>query len=218
MIKEILDWSEAWAVLIPLATFFFYKKQPRYFWPVIIYLCLAFLLSLTSDIIWKQNKLGLKLPTHNNNPFYNLHSIVRLLCFATFFIYLKQPFLSLVKRILPLLFLIFVGVNFAILENFFQNTISATIHTVEAGILLFYCLQYFLFLQKGEQSSFLQLPHFWVVVGLSIFVTTSFPIYFFYESAVYTDLPFAITVWQVQKLAFLILCFFIARAFYVSNR
>jgi hypothetical protein len=218
MVKEIFDWSEAWAPLIPLIVLFFFKKQPAYFKPVIVYLLIAFFLNLICDLLWKQNKLGISFTTYNNNPFYNLHSILRLLCFSLFFIKLKQPFLNGVKKLLPALFIIFIIINFITWENFFLEKISATVHTLEAGILLFYCLQYFLFLQKVEQSSYLKLPHFWVVVGLSIFVAASFPIYLFYDRAIYTDLPFTITIWQVQKAVFLILCIFISKAFYVSNR
>ena len=92
MIKEIFDWSEAWAPLIPLGILVFYKNQPGYFKPVILYLFLAITLNVIADIIWKQKGLGFSIATDNNNPIYNIHSIARLFCFSLFFIGLNQNF------------------------------------------------------------------------------------------------------------------------------
>jgi hypothetical protein len=95
--------------------------------------------------------------------------------------------------------------------------ISTRLHAVEAGLLLIFCLQYYFLLIKDEQTAFKKLPSFWVVTGLSIFVVISFPIYLFYKNAALIDIPFVVNIWQVQKLAYLILCIFISIAFYETN-
>ena len=105
----IFNWSEVWALLIPLFFLMFRNKQPALITPVIVYLCLAFLLNLFGDII-----ADFKRPYHfpawlqSNNPIYNLHSVVRFACFSYFFIALPQPqFKTLKKKIIMCLFLCF---------------------------------------------------------------------------------------------------------------
>lgn len=219
-LKTVLDWLEVWAILIPLFVLLKKPRQPVYMQPVIYYLFVALFLNIVATLIWKRNSLGLNTVFENNNPFYNLHSIFRLIFFSVFFIRLKQPFLSGVKMIIPFLFIFFVVINFIDIEFFFQKKISSRLHTVESGILLFYCLQYYLFRLKEEQASFTKMPDFWVVTGLSIFVVISFPIYLFYDRMIYLfygpkldEFKFLLDIWEVQKIGFLICCILIAKAF-----
>lgn len=213
----ILVWLEVWALLIPLLVLLKRLRQPVYMQPIIYYLFIALFLNIVANLIWKRVPLGLNTVFDNNNPVYNLHSIFRLIFFSVFFILLKQSFLIGVKRIIPFLFILFVMINFIFFENFFQLKISSRLHSVESGILLFYCMQYYLFRLKDEQASFAKMPDFWVVTGLSIFVVISFPIYLFYDRLLNEELKFVIDIWEVQKAAFLIFCLFIAKAFYTNE-
>jgi hypothetical protein len=70
---------------------------------------------------------------------------------------------------------------------------------------------------KGEQSFFTKDPSFWIVTGLCIFVVSSFVVYLFYDSTFYNNWFATTMIWQIQKLALLIFCVFIAKAFYVSR-
>jgi hypothetical protein len=217
--KGILDWLEVWALFIPIAALFKNKKQPAYLRPVVIYLFVALFLNLLIDISWKG-----KIPFHfpewfqTNTYLYNILSIMRLFLFSLFFIRLNQPFLVTIKKVLPLVFLIFIIINFGFFENFFYfKLLSSRLHSVEAGILLFYCLQYYLYMLNQEQTLFSKFPSFWVVTGLSILIITSFPIYLFYNAIVHQSLDFAYKIWPVQKVALLIFCILIAKAFYQSK-
>lgn len=209
----IVDWSEVWALLIPLFVLLRKQQQPGYIQPVIYYLFTALFLNIIANLIWKRNSLGLNTVFDNNNPVYNFHSIFRLIFFSVFFIHLKQPFLSLVKMIIPFLFILFVVFNFIFFERNSQPKISTSLHMVESGILLFYCLQYYLFKMNADESSFAKMPDFWIVTGLSIFMVLSFPIYLFYDRLLIEQHKFVLDIWEVQKIGFFILCFFIAKAF-----
>src|ERR687886_624535 len=95
---EFIDWSEVWALLIPLTILLFYRKQPRILKPVIIYIWLALLINLAIDVSWKllvkykKTAIPTWIPAwfQSNNYMYNIHSIVRFICFTSFFIMLNQ--------------------------------------------------------------------------------------------------------------------------------
>ncbi len=215
MFTEIKAWLEVWALFIPLVVLLIKKKQPGYLKPVIIYLWLALIINLLANISWKF-KAHYNFPVwfQTNTYFYNLHSVVRFFLFSWFFIKLGQPFLSTLKKIIPVLFLIFIFVNFIFFQDFFDfKIISSRLLSIEAGLLLLYCLQYYLYLLKEEEPFFTKLPSFWIVTGLSIFVVAGFPIYLFYDAAAEQSKYFIINIWIVQKTAFLIFCLFIANAF-----
>src|SRR4051794_1527700 len=96
-IKLILNWSEVWALLIPLTILFIKPKQPLPLKPIIIYIGLALLLNLEADLIGIYWKL---FPDwfNSNTVLYNIHSIVRYSCFAYFFLLLIDPFYNKIKK------------------------------------------------------------------------------------------------------------------------
>ncbi len=119
MFQLILDWSEVWALFIPLTILLIKPKQPFSSKPVIYYVLLAIILNICIDAIWKQPSLKIKLPTNNNNPIYNIHSIVRFFLFSWFFIKLDQPFLSSTKKNYSILLLNICIDQFFFLRRFF---------------------------------------------------------------------------------------------------
>ena len=98
LLKEIFDWAEVWAILIPLLALRKTIVGRSTLRPIILYLYLAFALNVAIMLIWKQGKLGLSLGIKNNNPIYNLLSILRFYLFSWYFISLRQPFLSTIKK------------------------------------------------------------------------------------------------------------------------
>lgn len=223
-LQQILDWSEAWAPLIPLSIYLIYKPKHKWVRPVIWYLVIAFILSLLADILWKRFRLGiedwLQANFHNwyeadqktlkNTVLYNLHSISRLLLFSWFFHYLG-PIFRKMNSFIPLLFFVGAIVNFIWLQPI--EDFSSRLFTIESGILLFYCIVYYFFLltqdrevSPGSRNSFL------VVVGLSIYVAFNFFIFLFYHQLSIEFKVFARHIWDYHNLSYIILCIFIGLA------
>ncbi|MCW3110339.1 MAG: hypothetical protein JWQ09_4845 [Segetibacter sp.] len=220
IIESILEWSEVWALLIPLLVLMFTPKQPSFLKPVIVYLWFALLLNLLGDII-----AGFKRTYHfpfwlqNNNPLYNIHSVIRFTCFSYFFISLKQPFFKILKKLLPLLSLLFISINFAFIDDFFdRNSLSGNLLSAEAYLLLIYCMLYYLSQLKDEDDIITMRPDFWVATGLSIYVVINFFVFLFYVPMLSQNLELAINIWTVHNVAYIILCLFVAKAFYATNR
>ena len=123
MLQQILDWSEVWALFIPLAFMLTRKNPPAYLKPVRLYVWIALVLNTVANAIWYRNYIGLTdLPDflQSNNFLYNIHSVIRLLLFIWFFILLNQRFMHRVKAILPFLFILLLLINFVFFEDFFN--------------------------------------------------------------------------------------------------
>ena len=219
IVTDILDWSEVWALLIPLIVLGIRRKQPSYFKPVIVYIWLALFLDILIDLgsNFKEFVPGW---IHPNNYIYNIHSIVRFICFGYFFILLKQPFFTRLKKTIPFVSLVFIIINFIILkEDFFKaSPISSRLFSVEAGLLLLYCILYYLYTIHSENTTSHKEPHYWVVIGLSTYVVFNFPYFLFYSSLITNHIAFVLNMWYFHNITFIILCIFIAKAFYVSRR
>lgn len=158
---------------------------------------------------------------HPNNYLYNIHSIVRYTCFTLFFLKQKHPYSKTIRKILPYVTL-FVFINFIFLESFVkENSFSSTLLSAEAGLLLFYCLQYYLFKLKDDTFEMQKQPDFWVVTGLSIYVVFNFPYFLLYTYLVNKKdsnlTNFVMNMWYYHNVTFIVLCIFIAKAFYVSR-
>lgn len=220
-IKQILNWSEVWALLIPLAFMLRRGSMPAYLKPVRIYVVIALVLNIAINLIWKFKKdWGFVEGDFlwSNNFLYNVHSIIRFLLFSWFFILLDQAFLKTWKKIIPVLFIVFVLVNFIFLEDFFyQWSFSGRLLSVETGVLLLYCLQYYFWILKEEDHADKRPPSFWVVTGLSIYVVINFPIFLFYKAFLEQFQTFAIKIWDVTNISFILFCLLIAKAFYESR-
>ena len=217
-LQEILDWSEVWALLIPLIVLLLKPKQPKYLTPVIVYVALALVIDLFIDVGWKY-KAVVPQWMYPNNYFYNIHSIIRFICFSSFFSLLRLPFIKKFGKIIPILSILFIIINFSFFENFFRaDSFSSRLLATESGLLLFYCLQYYLYKLQDEATTTKRPADFWVVTGLSIYVVFNFFYFLLYTTLIdngYAD--FVEQMWNYHNLTFIILCIFIARAFYVSR-
>jgi hypothetical protein len=217
VLKEILHWSEVWALFIPLVLILFRRNHPPYLKPIIFYVCVALILNISQDVIMKQKQLGIRLSLDNNTFIYHIHSIVRLFLFSWFF-FQQQTYFRRVNKVLPILFIVISLVNFIWFEKFYGGPLSSRLLSFEAAILLFYCLQYYFFLLKEEQTSYQKLPSFWIVTGLSIYVVVNFPIFLFYKTLTSSDAIFAIDIWDVHNISFIIFCIFLGKGIYEGTR
>jgi hypothetical protein len=211
---KILDWSEVWALLIPLLVLSFRRNQPATMKPVIIYLWVGLTLNIIIDVIMAIN---IYIPDQDlsNNPVYNLHSVARFICFSIFFVQLPQPSFTKLKKVLPVISVIFLLINFVFFENFFNlNAFSGNLLATEAYLLLVYCMLYYLAELKDDSKNLFNGPDFWVVTGLSIYVVVNFFVFLFYLPMIYVDVTLAVNIWNVHNIAFIIFCLFITKAFY----
>jgi hypothetical protein len=212
----VIDWSEVWALLIPIPILI-HKKQPAIIKSVVFYVWIAFFINLAIDLTWKLRDF---LPTayNSNNYLYNLHSVIRFFLFSIFFIKLRQPFLSIIKKVIPFCFAAFVIINFCFFENFFDYwKLSSRLLAVEAILLLFYTLQYYLFKINDHAEVDIFNSDFWIVTGLGIFVTFNFFIFLLYNELTLHLQNFAVTLWNVHNISFIVFNLFIAKGFYESR-
>ncbi len=220
LILKILNWSEVWALLIPLAVLLKRKKQPRYLVPVTAYLFIALPLNIFTDFI-AEFRQAYNFPwwMETNNYVYNIHSIVRLICFAFFFNRINHSFLGRYKAPFYVVCALIILINFTVFEKFFRvNSFSSFLLAFESAILLFHCLQFYLFKLQDEDEGWKQKPDFWIVTGLSIFVTFNFFYFLFYTTLIDNGhIPFVMSMWYLHNITYIILCIFIAKAFYAAR-
>jgi hypothetical protein len=214
--RIIFDWSEVWALIIPLAVLLIRKPKAKWVTPLKWYLIIALILTLCIDFFWYVNKYQLfdSKPGHrwNNNKFYNLQSIIRLLFFSWFFALQGKGFRHITK-IIPIVFLLGTIIFFAFWGDF--NYISSYLLASEAGLLLFYCLWYTNKMLREDTPAFSSShPLFWIVGGLTIFTSVNFFIFLFYDylNKHYTD--FLVSTWDAHNSLFIILCICIAIGLY----
>ena len=202
-------------MLIPLFVLSIRGRQPKYLQPVIIYLWAALVINLIGDIIgdFKSHLPGW---LQSNNVLYNVHSIIRFTCFCVFFIFFNQSSFSLLKAFLPVVFIIFITVNFIVKENFFNPAhLSGNLLAAEAYLLLIYCMTYYLSQLKEDKKIFRRGKDFWVVTGLSIYVVTNFFVFLFYVPMIKDNPMLAADMWNIHNVSYILLCLSIARSFYV---
>ena len=212
--KQVLDWSESWAPLITLIIFFLKKTEFSKF--IIAYILIALVLNLLVDIPWKfyySNNVMPKIYKYNN-LFYNIHSIVRLFVFFLFFYRLKIPLIT------KFFYIFLVGVSMLIIINFLFESInkfSSNIFTLEGVVLIILCILFFLKRLRSDELSTEFDSSLYIVTGLAIYEAVCFPIFLFYNTLMRKTEDYAVSIWDVHNIAYIVFCLFIARAFYGSN-
>jgi hypothetical protein len=182
----------------------------------------ALVLNILADFTYRfQVRLDLPQWMRNNTVLYNIHSIIRLLLFSWFFIALKQPFIATVKKILPVLFLAFVVIEFLLLKpiNSFYTAFSSPLYVAESAVLLFYCIQYYIHLSLREEViSNKEKAINWFIAGLTIYMAFNFFIFLSFSVLAKMSVQFANILWEgVHNGSYLVLCCFIAKSFYASR-
>jgi hypothetical protein len=212
--RALLDWSEVWATLVPIAIFLFNRKQPKYMYPVIAYFFLALLINLSGNII-ADFKRHLPEWLQSNNPLYNFHSMVRFVCFSLFFTGLEQHRFKVMYKVLPVLSLLIFLLNFLLVDRFFNpDHLSGNLLAAEAYLLLVYCMLYYLNKLRDDDILITGEPDFWVVTGLSVYVVVNFFVFLFYVPMIRVDSQLADRIWDIHNYAYIILCMLTAKAFY----
>ncbi|MEO6230289.1 MAG: hypothetical protein ABJB11_15855 [Ferruginibacter sp.] len=214
----VLDWSEVWALLIPLVVLLLRRRQPVYIRPVIVYLWLALLINAVIDVVMAIN-IYVPGSALSNNPYYNVHSVLRFACFSYYFIKLPQPAFVKLKWFIVLFSVLFMFIDFLFFEDFFNyDHFSGTLLVTEAYLLLIYCLQYYLAVLRSDDDNLFKGPDFWIVTGLGIYVVVNFFVFLFYIPMLKVDISLATNIWNVHNIAFIIFCIFITKALYGTFR
>lgn len=217
MYRQIIGWSEVWAILIPLLVFFMRRNWNRSTSLVMTYLICALCLNSLADVIrWLSvNHLSESAFWRYNNWVYNTHSIVRTIIFIIFFYYVGC--ISKLKYIASLLtiFLVTTGILF-IKKNFLY--ISSELFTLEGIILLICCVSFFIQRLKDEELYLDFDVSLIIVTGLTIYESINFFIFLFFNLLMTKAKSFAITIWDVHNISFIIFCLFIAYAFYGKQK
>jgi hypothetical protein len=234
IIQDILDWSEVWAPLITLAIFFFLNPKAKWVKPIFYYLILAIIFGAAQDIIWKRKTLDIDWffkeylwwwydldpksgkPVFKNLIFYTLISFSRLFLFAWFFNFFLPSFKKISRYILwTVLALMFI--NFTFLESI--KDFSSSMLSLEAGLLLFYCLKYFYKINMDDEiKSPISLPHYWVVMGLTLYSSVNFMIFLFYKYLTTAYKEYSEEIWNIHNISYIVLCTFIVISFFRSKR
>ncbi|WP_018614675.1 hypothetical protein [Segetibacter koreensis] len=218
LFQLLLDWSEVWAIVIPLfIVLIVRRKQPFFLKPVIVYLWAALIINVLADLI-ADFKSFLPHWAQSNNPLYNIHSIARFVCFSYFFISIKKSQITFLKKLIPFLLAVFTIINFSFFENFFNPIhLSGNLLTIESYLLLIYCMQYYLSQLRDEVERISSGKEFWIVTGLSIYVVINFFLFLFYEPMIKGSPALAAQMWNVHNIAYIIFCILIAKAFYATD-
>lgn len=212
LFKQILDWSEVWAVAIPLIIFILKTRRSyNYLFPVLYYLIVAFCINLTIDIIWKYKPY---MPDflQDNNFLYNIHSIVRLYFFIWFFRCINLNLNKIFQNTVIYVSALCIIINFLFFVPFSQ--INPVTFAIEGFILLYYCVTFFLGVLRKEEPNTQFDPSLVIVTGLIIFEAVSFPIFLFFDTLKKESENSVFQIWPIHNIFYIIFCLFIARAFY----
>jgi hypothetical protein len=221
--SELWAWSEVWALILPLIIVLTRRNRiAAHLRPVAYYIFIALFLNIIADFIWRfQRRLSLPEWMWDNSSIYHIHSIVRLLLFGWFFNLLGEPFLVKIKKIIPLFFILFVVTDFIILKplhSFFTGFHSELLAT-EAAILLFYCLQHYIYQANLEQISSRQTRSTnRIIAGLTIYIAINFFIFLFYSALMETSNAFSRQIWEVHNISYILFSCLIANGFYESDK
>jgi hypothetical protein len=218
ILRTIIDWSEVWAMAIPLIVLQFRKQQHPSLKPIIVYIWLGFLVNVVIDVIMIIN-IYFDNDYLSNNPFYNIHSVIRFACFSFYFIKLQPRSFISFKKMLAIASALFLILNFSFYEKFFNyNSFSGNLLALEAYLLLVYCMLYYLTELKNDSDDLFNTPHFWIVTGLCVYVVINFFVFLFYLPMLNEGEKLAIDMWDVHNIAFIIFCLFITKGLYGSHR
>jgi hypothetical protein len=213
---QILDWSEAWATLLPIIVFLVKKPRQPYIIPIVVYLAIALLLNTFIDISWKFYLEAPRYLPENNNFLYNIQSVCRLILFLWFFNSLGFNPFKIKNFYIEFIYVILISVNFIFLQSF--KNFSNNLFSLEAILLLLYSLKYLLYLIKSDEENAAFNPSLFIVTGIAVYEAVNFPIFLFHDALTKQNPVFSAAIWKVHDYVFIILCLFFSRAFYGERK
>jgi hypothetical protein len=211
IVLHILNWTEIWATMIPIVVWIFRKSTSEILKPIKIWLIITLLISIWEDLA-NFNLID------NNHFLYTINSVCSLVFFLWFFYILKVTDNNKVPLIFCAVTVIVVILNFIFFESFI-TTFSSRIFSLEAFVLLIFCAIYFFKELKSSEISSTLVYSLPVVVGLSIYEATCFPVFLFYKTLIQQEEIYAAYIWNfAHNIVYIVFCIFLAKAFYGNSR
>jgi len=212
IIEAIRDWSEVWALLIPLTIILISRSKIKGMSPVVLYVCLALVLNTISTTLYVFYE---SLPSflQNNNILYNIHSFLRVTLLGLYIYQIrKHRYIDAYKALL-IVYLFFVLINFIFFETIFL--FSTRLFSAESVVLLILCLSFFVrSMQDDSDTNWLKHPAFLICAGISFYEAVNFFIFLLFYPLANKDASFIKNLWTVHNITFVILCSMIALALY----
>ena len=212
IIKTIRNWSEVWALLIPLTIILRSRSGIPHMRPIVLYVWIALVLNTISTTMFVFHK---SMPEFlsNNNILYNLHSFLRVTCFGFYIYHIRKHRYSFLYSILIAIYVLYFVLNFIFFESilFF----STRIFSAESIVLLTFCLLFFVrSIQDDSNTNWLKHPAFLICGGISFYEAVNFFIFLLYYPLSAKGKSFISALWTVHNTTFVILCISIALALY----
>lgn len=213
---EIIRWSELWALLIPLTILRKYRVSNPELKPIILYLWVALPLNFLSLSI---SEFSDYIPAFlkNNNLFYNIHSVIRVVLFGTYISHtglLKQQ--KLFRFVLPV-YLLLALLYFCLRKS--PLDFSFEIYCIESVTMLGLCISYFLLSIRDESDTiWMDQTSFLLCAGISFYESMTFFVFLFFDALLRISMSFGETTMMIFSGAYSILCIIIAIALFRSKQ
>lgn len=220
IIRFIHDWSEVWALLIPLIIILLHRPRGDKSSWLVAYVIVAFLLNITSTSM-AQFYGSMPSWLKNNNILYNIHSVVRVLLLGAYIITVRPYKYPGVLKGLFAAYMLFIILNFSFLEP--VNFLSPNLYAAESIMLLTLCLLYFFrSIEDDSDIHWLRHPSFLVCTGICFYEVITFFVFLFFNTINYStehrDRKFAQVLMLIYTLSYVILCILLAIALYRDRK
>lgn len=216
IIKSIRDWSEVWALFIPLAIILTYRQELVGMKTIILYVIVALILNLTATIMFVFHR-DMPSMLKNNNILYNLHSFARVAFFSMYIILLRHHRYALAYKFILACYLLFVILNFWWVDSPFY--FSSRLFTAESIVLLIMCLSFFIrSMLDDSEINWLKHPSFLVCTGIALYEAINFFIFLFFYPLLEKDREFGKMTMTIHHIVFTLLCVMLALALYRSRK
>jgi hypothetical protein len=212
-LKLIWEWSEGWAMLIPLLAIFIFRPKGRHVWLLITYVIIAFAVNFFAQLVLQCYYLFPDNFSNSNNIYYNIHVVVRVLILGWYIISVRPYKYHVLLNALLILFIAFTLINF----TFFESPLLLSIRLFAAGniTLIICCVSYFLrSILEDSTVNWLKHPSFIVCTAVCLYEAVTFFIFLFIYPLSYTDPEFGLVTLRIYQVILVLFGILLAIALY----
>jgi hypothetical protein len=213
ILQIIQNWSEVWALLIPLTIIFIKKPAGKGVPWLVSYIIFAIIINFFAQFVLEFYTL---LPTGlrvGNNLFYNLHSLARVSLLGAYIISLRNYKYAIFMKLLLGCYILYAILNFILWES--PLLLSSYFYSVGSSVLLIFCFIYFIqSISDEEQTNWLKHPSFIICTGIAVYEAITFFIFLFLFPLFDKDPGFAAIAMRIYLGCFLLFCILLAIGLY----